>query len=90
VPWTDQPGAQCEGVRHTDGLDRHVGAQPTGQLHHPGYRVVLAVVHQDVRAELLGRVKAVRSHLGAEPHAAHLPAPTQLPISAPIDEVRVA
>ena len=48
-----EPDGQLEGRRHADGLDRHVGAQPTGQLGDDRLRVLSRVVDDDVGAELL-------------------------------------
>jgi hypothetical protein len=48
----DQLGAELEGLRHADSLDRHVGAEAIRQVHHLRHRVVAAVVDRHVGAEL--------------------------------------
>src|SRR5262245_35473461 len=51
-------GAELERLRHADRFDRHVRAEPAGQLHDPLDRVLAAVVDDDVGAELERLVEA--------------------------------
>ena len=52
-----QLDGQLEGGGHADRFDGHVGAQPAGQLADHFQRVLAAVVHRDIRAELLRRLQ---------------------------------